>query len=123
MRGPRNGPRTAPVAWALRLRGRGQFPRTLPWRGRGRTFSRVRSWLELDGFADLGHGVDRDPARALGALVEDLHDLGGLLHVVLAALPGPGQRGEHVLEPHAPAVAAARPGGAATRRAPPSGRL
>src|SRR5260370_13057111 len=93
MRGPRNGPRTPPFAWALRLRGRGQFPRTLPWRGRGRTFSRVRSWLELDGFADLGHGVDRDPARALGALVEDLHDLGRAFPRMAAAAPRPGPRG------------------------------
>src|SRR5260370_22850787 len=123
MRGPRNGPRTPPFAWALRLRGRGQFPRTLPWRGRGRTFSRVRAWLELDGFADLGHGVDRDPARALGALVEDLHDLGGLLHVVLAALPDLGQRGQHVLEQHPLAVEASDRGGAAAGRALLAGPL
>src|SRR5260370_37756498 len=109
MRGPRNGPRTPPFAWALRLRGRGQFPRTLPWRGRGRTFSRVRSWLELDGFADLGHGVDRDPARALGAPVEELHDLGGVRHVVVAARPDPGQGRAAVPEERAPApVARAR---------------
>src|SRR4029077_17105391 len=101
MRGPRNGPRTPPVA------------RTLPWRGRGRTFSVACSWLALDGFAHFGHGVDRDPARALGALVENLHDLGGLLHVVLAALPDPGQRGQHVLEQHPLAVEAPDRGGAA----------
>src|SRR6266446_9365055 len=95
MRGPRNGPRTPPFARALPWRGRGRpSARALRWRGRGRpstrilrspgrgrTFSVACSWLELDGFADLGHGVDRHPARALGALVEDLHDLGGRRNV------------------------------------------
>src|SRR5258705_4995214 len=136
MRGPRNGPRTPPVARTLPWWGRGQFVRALPWpgrgcistltlrsRGRGRTFSVACSWLELDGVADLGHGGDRDPARALGALVEDLHDLGGLLHVVLAALPDPGQRGQHVLEQHPLAVEAPDRGGAAAGRALLAGPL
>src|SRR6266446_1993605 len=82
MRGPRNGPRTPPFARALPWPGRGRpFARILRSPGRGRTFSVACSWLELDGFADLGHGVDRHPARALGALVEDLHDLGGRRNV------------------------------------------
>src|SRR6266704_3341963 len=71
------------------------------------------SRLELHRGAHLGHRLHRHPARALGALVEDLDDLLRLLGEAPSPLPDQGERRHHVLEQHALAVQASDGGGAA----------
>src|SRR4030095_13481224 len=56
------------------------------------------SYRQVDSGADLGHGLDRDLPRATRAFVQDLHELGGLLRVVLAPLADLRQQRQHVLE-------------------------